>query len=46
MRFGYFVDKKSALKALEKYKSSKKGDGYLVNFSAENIIDAADADNN
>ena len=43
VRFGYFVDKKSALSALNKYKNKQKGDGYLVNFSVENITKLADA---
>jgi cell division septation protein DedD len=43
VRFGYFEDKKSALTALKAYKNNQKGDGYVVNFSAENII--ADTDN-
>ena len=45
VRFGYFVDKKSALTALNEYKNIQKGDGYLVNYSAKNIINSADADN-
>lgn len=45
VRFGYFVDKKSALTALKDYKKNQKGDGYLVNFSAENIIKVAEGDN-
>ena len=45
VRFGYFVDKKSALTALNEYKNIQKGDGYLVNYSAKNIIKPADADN-
>jgi len=44
VRFGYFVDKKSAITALGDYKKAQKGDGYLVNFSAENIINSAAAD--
>lgn len=43
VRFGYFVDKKSALSALKNYKNKQKGDGYLVNFSVENITKLADA---
>ena len=39
VRFGYYKDKKSALAALENYKRKHKGDGYLVNFSAERIVD-------
>ncbi len=45
VRFGYFVDKNSAITALEEYKNSQKGNGYLVNYSAENIIKLAGADN-
>ena len=41
--WAYFVDKKSALSALKKYKNKQKGDGYLVNFSVENITKLADA---
>ena len=43
VRFGYFVDKKSAMNALKNYKNKQKGDGYLVNFSVENITKLADA---
>jgi cell division septation protein DedD len=39
VRFGYFRNKKSALAALDDYKQSHGGDGYLVNFSAERIVD-------
>ena len=42
VRFGYFVDKKSAITALNNYKNKKNGDGYLVNFSVENITKLAD----
>ncbi len=42
VRFGYFVDKKSAISALNNYKNIHKGDGYLVNFSVENITKLAD----
>ena len=45
VRFGYFVDKKSALTALKLYKNEQKGDGYLVKFSVENITNLADAKN-
>ncbi len=45
VRFGYFVDRKSALAALDKFKKIQKGDGYLVNYSSENIINLAVADN-
>ena len=43
VRFGYFVDKKSARTALDNYIKSQKGDGYLVNFSVDNITKLADA---
>jgi len=43
VRFGYFADKKFAIAALDKFKSSQNGDGYLVRFSAENIVKVADA---
>jgi cell division septation protein DedD len=43
VRFGYFVNKKAALASLEKFKSDKSGDGYLVKFSASNIVNLADA---
>ena len=43
VRFGYFVDKKSAISALNNYKNKQKGDGYLVNFSVESITKLADA---
>ena len=45
VRFGYFADKKTALTALKVYKSNKNGDGYLVKFSVENIINIARAVN-
>ncbi len=45
VRFGYFVDKKSALTELDEYKSNQKGDGYLVKFSVENITNLAGAKN-
>jgi len=38
VRFGYFKDKKTALTALKDYIDIQKGDGYLVNFSADNIV--------
>jgi len=41
VRFGYFKDKKTALKALSDYINIQKGDGYLVNYSADNIVDIA-----
>jgi cell division septation protein DedD len=43
VRFGYFSDRKSANLSLEKYKSNKNSDGYLVRFSAENIVNIARA---
>ena len=43
VRFGYFVDKKSAIARLNKFKAEQKGDGYLVNFSADNIVNVARA---
>ena len=43
VRFGYFSDKRSAINDLKKFKSKQKGDGYLVKFTAENIVDLADA---
>ena len=43
VRFGYFVDKKSAIAGLNKFKEEQKGDGYLVNFSADNIVNVARA---
>lgn len=45
VRFGYFVDKKAALSALQKYKNDQHGDGYLVKFSVESITDIARATN-
>ena len=42
VRYGYFANKNSAIVSLEKFKSDKKGDGYLVRFSAENIVNIAD----
>lgn len=45
VRFGYFADKKAALTALKAYKSNQNGDGYLVKFSVENIINIARATN-
>lgn len=43
VRFGYFADKKTALATLSKFKADKKGDGYLVRFSAKNIVKIAGA---
>lgn len=45
VRFGYFTDKKAALSALGKYKKNQNGDGYLVKFSLEKIINLATASN-
>ncbi|MDT8283136.1 MAG: SPOR domain-containing protein, partial [Gammaproteobacteria bacterium] len=43
VRYGYFADKKSAVQDLNKFKSEQggAGDGYLVKFSADNIVDVA-----
>ncbi len=38
VRFGYFQEKKMALSALKNYINEHQGDGYLVNFSSENIV--------
>ncbi len=46
VRFGYFPDRKSALASLEKFKSDNNGDGYLVRFTADNIVNLADAGKN
>lgn len=43
VRFGYFVDKKSAIAKLKEFKAAQKGDGYLVKFSAGNIVNVAGA---
>jgi len=42
VRFGYFADKKAAIKRLKKFKDDRVGDGYLVKFSADNIVNLAD----
>ena len=42
VRFGYFSDKKTAVTSLKRYKNIEKGDGYLVNFSIDNIVNLAD----
>jgi len=42
VRFGYFANKKAATTGLKKYKEVEKGDGYLVNFSIDNIVKLAD----
>lgn len=41
VRFGYYQDKKSAVSALKSYRQSQKGDGYLVRFSADDIMNLA-----
>jgi len=41
VRFGYFQEKRLALSRLNEYKNQGKGDGYLVRFSAENLVDVA-----
>lgn len=43
VRYGYFSDKRSAISSLEKFRSDKKADGYLVKFSADNIVNIAQA---
>lgn len=43
VRFGYFSDKGSAVSSLEGFKSDQNGDGYLVRFSADNIVNIARA---
>lgn len=42
VRMGYFTDKKTAISALKRYRSTEKGDGYLVKFSAESMVNVAD----
>jgi len=46
VRFGCFPDRKSALASLEKFKSDNNGDGYLVRFTADNIVNLAVAGKN
>ena len=41
VRFGYFQDKPSAISKLNRYKTLGNGDGYLVRFSAENLVNMA-----
>jgi cell division septation protein DedD len=43
VRYGYFTDKKSATHDLRKFKSDQGegGDGYLVKFSADSIVNVA-----
>lgn len=43
VRFGYFTDKKSAIARLKKFRAEQKSDGYLVKFSATNIVNVAGA---
>lgn len=43
VRFGYFIDKKSAIAGLKRYRESQKNDGYLVNFSVESMTNLAKA---
>jgi len=45
VRFGFFQNKRSALSTLSEYKELGKGDGYLVRFSAENVVKIATSDN-
>jgi len=42
VRFGYYADKQAAISGLKRYKDVEKGDGYLVNFSIDNIVNLAD----
>lgn len=43
VRFGYFKDKDSARQALKSYIRKHDGDGYLVNFSSDDIVDVPQA---
>lgn len=43
VRFGYFVDKASAVTALQEYKNKQKGDGYLVKFSPKSMAGISDS---
>ncbi len=45
VRFGYFQNKQFAITTLKKYKEQGKGDGYLVSFSIENLVNVAETDN-
>ncbi len=45
VRMGYFTDKKTAISALKRYRKTEKGDGYLVKFSAESMVNVADVKN-
>ena len=42
VRFGYFTNRKSAIQRLKKFKDDQVGDGYLVRFSADNIVNTED----
>ncbi len=42
VRVGYFMSKKSAVTVLNQFKENQKSDGYLVNFSAINMVDFTD----
>ena len=42
VRFGYFTHKQAAITSLKRYKNVGKGDGYLVNFSIDSIVNLAD----
>lgn len=44
VRFGYFTDKKVAMAALKEYKKHYNGDGYLVKFSVERVVNIAGMD--
>lgn len=45
VRFGYFTSKTSASNKLKEFKEKQNGDGYLVKFSAENIVNVAEVNN-
>jgi len=45
VRFGYFADKKSAIARLKEFRADSQSDGYLVKFSATNIVNVADVVN-
>ena len=45
VRMGYFTDKKTAISALKRYRNTEKGDGYLVKFTAESMVNVADIKN-
>lgn len=44
VRFGYFIDKKSAVSALDEYKSGKISDGYLVRLAAKDTTSTAEVE--